>query len=116
MCDFKPGDEVVCVDAGWFGFGWKSYLGVAFPLKRGGTYTVSGVRVIEESENAPPKMIGTIAVHIQGHPNVSMRGQDIGFAAHRFRKVQRKSTETGMAMLQGLLDGKDVSAPVVEIA
>lgn len=112
MCDFKPGDEVVCVDDQWVGHGRCSKLGIACPLREGAVYTVSQV--------CPAIGLGIDGL-VSVHPTVffaevrhPFAGR--GFDARRFRKVHRKSTETGMSILRGLLDGEDVCAPVVEIS
>lgn len=94
MCDFKPGDEVVARH------GWCSRA-LCEGLEEGRAYVI---------ESMGPSASGhTIMLDFDEFPTAR-------FDWRGFRKVQRKSTETGMAMLRDILDGKDVTAPVVEIA
>lgn len=79
MCDFKPGDEVVCVDdAPWGGF--TTAVGVSRPhgIKRGATYTVAALGVCEWD--------GSTNVWLKEVRN----NADRGYRAARFRKVQRR--------------------------
>lgn len=80
-CDFKPGDEVVCVDA----------TGVP-ALEAGRTYVIEGV--------IPP---GTYILSTDGRTGVTSKpavqlvdgrvyaGHRVGYRPSRFRKVQRRN-------------------------
>ena len=92
MCDFKPGDEVVCVDA-------KPRLYPAEMLKEGAVYTVTCVlygHLVELAE----------ARH---HPDTD------GFWADRFRKVQRRKTdlsiESFLTIKPGFEEPRRVTTP-----
>jgi hypothetical protein len=78
---------------------------------RGEVYIVAGTRRCY-GFGVDGRLNHKLCVDLKGvcHP------YETAFDARRFRKVHRKSTETGMSILRGLLDGEDVSAPVVEIA
>lgn len=95
MCDFKPGDEVVCVDA-------KPRLYAAPNIKEGSVYTVVRVtrgRVVELAE----------ARH---HPDT------LGFWADRFRKVQKRnsslSIESFLTIKPGFEEPRRVTTPAKE--
>lgn len=78
MCDFKPGDEVVCVKTQpvFQGFGGYSV--------EGQTYTVSGVMVRGRR----------VALMLAGVENGTQRGAPWfwGHSSTRFRKVQRRNS------------------------
>lgn len=83
MCDFKPGDEVVCVDD-------RRVLDLhrppAAPLQRGASYTVLSVYYRLDT--------GCVCIRLAEQKNPSVRdGRDLGFRADRFRKVQRRKTD-----------------------
>lgn len=86
MCDFKVGDEVVCVDdtiGDGPGFGWLN------PLVLGRIYQVSGAALDPRSESCNT---GETVVFLAGHPNPGIDGSgDFGFFASRFRKVRRQN-------------------------
>jgi hypothetical protein len=82
MCDFKPGDEVVCVDAGPAA---NTPYHVPPPLVVGAQYTVTRCGLVG---NDDPVLCGLPTVHLFGVAN-SLRGY--GYLASRFRKVERKS-------------------------
>jgi len=82
MCDFKPGDEVVCVDASLesspVGFNWAN------PLALGETYTIAGLGIDRRAH--------IVVAFLAGHPNTGpVTGADFGFMASRFRKVEREN-------------------------
>lgn len=87
-CDFKPGDDIVCVDADepctpghqrW-----------AHPLEKGAVYQVARLDLSEWS--------AALLVFLAGHPNLWIEtGEDVGFAASRFRKVQRRDLTAWLA-------------------
>lgn len=90
MCDFKPGDEVVCVDARNPHF-HTDCLG----LSKGAVYRVSHVW----TDNSVPgrelnvALVGVVALTTTG-----------GFWAGRFRKVQRRDL---IAWLKTSIDNTD---------
>lgn len=106
MCDFKPGDEVVCVNARW--------LGGAPPLVEGRKYTVSDVRPSPPNAVRPPGVWGSgaeVSLEEVIHPDIHFFF-DAGFDASRFRKVKRRSGEAGMAILSSICD--DPEGVVIE--
>ena len=85
MCDFKPGDEVVCVNASLLDAKRGEEMVM---LTVGRIYTVSTVRIAK------------------GEPHVTLAEQenfwvaagfDFGFRARRFRKVQRRDLTAWLA-------------------
>ena len=78
-CDFKPGDEVVCVDAQM-----TPGCGYWAGLVDGRIYTVARTM-------ASPSVPMQANVLLVGHPNRHRAtGVDHGFRASRFRKVSRR--------------------------
>lgn len=103
----KPGDKVVCINDQWSGKGRQSRLGIPCPLSSWSVYTVSALGI--ESCFRPDGAWGrwvTVKLMEVDHPAGG------GFNITRFRPVQTKSTETGMAILKRILN----SAPVREDA
>ena len=80
MCDFKPGDEVMCVDAG---AGWCER---PTPLKKGATYEVKRI--------GPPDADGDRGVEVWG---VSASRRWPYWRSSRFRKVQRRDLTAWLA-------------------
>lgn len=82
MCDFKPGDEVVCVDAiPPLEPGRQPWMCV---LKEGSIYQVSGVGL---------NPAGEFRIFLSDTKNIWLHtGEDYGFLGRRFRKVQRKNS------------------------
>jgi hypothetical protein len=80
MCDFKVGDEVVCVDDSTPSHGvyyWN-------PVVVGTVYRVAWVGL-------RPDFVGDTVIGLAGHPNRHwLSGYDYGYFPHRFRKVQRR--------------------------
>lgn len=91
MCDFKPGDEVVCVDAVASKFTQGGY---APPLVEGRTYQVSDVFEVRRCFSGD--LSGLIGVALVGHEwSVnSVRG---AWAPSRFRKLQRRDLTSWLA-------------------
>lgn len=91
MCDFKPGDEVVCVDADEAqpsdvqGRGRRDPL----PLVKGEQYTIAGSGVWP-GDNC------TAVVFLREVRNDDY-GTDVGFLPRRFRKVQRRDLSAWLA-------------------
>lgn len=78
MCDFKPGDEVVCVD--------DSPCEGAMPIRsvvRGGHYQVDAVWFQPSAESVLLSLIGV---------NAAEDMTFAGYGQHRFRRIQRKTT------------------------
>lgn len=92
MCDFKPGDEVVCVDG-------RDIPGS--PIQQGQKYRVEAV--IPSEGFFGGEWISDAEVVLEGVRN-TVSVQHLGFASRRFRKVQRRSSETGMAILKSICD------------
>lgn len=86
MCDFKPGDEVVCVrgGAGSFpGLGWVC-------LAEGATYTIEAVwQEGEIGETGLPCAEAMVQVAELGRLRVP-GGARCGFHATRFRRAQKR--------------------------
>lgn len=79
MCDFKPGDEVVCVDA--------SYRERFRPHVRYATEgAIYRVKWIAESHTNP----GAMMCGLEGLEWTTRQGTRGGHAVWRFRKVQRR--------------------------
>lgn len=82
MCDFKPGDEVVCVDAS------PSADGVTAPIAEGEVYTVSVVRRARMSNSS------RVVIELAEVPPVLWHdGLPRGYKPSRFRKVERRKTD-----------------------
>ena len=94
----KPGDKVVCVNDRAFGIASEGRR-----LKQGEVYTVSGCIM---SEGSGPLGIGCgPALVICECPNIgAFSGVEKGWCVSRFRPVQTKSTDTGMAILKRILE------------
>lgn len=92
---FKPGDEVVCVDADLR----PRCVWVADVPKEGAHYTVVDVLTVRDPLTNKPAL-GLVLAEIKNGWRESF-----AFAARRFRKVQKRSTETGMSILRGIADG-----------
>ena len=78
MCDFKPGDEVVCVDDR------RSFNPLRLPVNpppKGSVWTVSKVGFRKDT--------GELSIWLVGFANPTPCG-DVGFFPRRFRKVQRR--------------------------
>lgn len=83
-CDFKPGDEVVCVDAKKRdpARSWSA------ALVQDAVYTVASVGPVP----VPHSLAGTMTVHLVGVAHVCpLHGVEIGFDPARFRKVERRN-------------------------
>lgn len=78
MCDFKPGDEVVCVDVEPNHPAYRRN-----PLVLGKRYTVSSIGVVTCPRDGP-----VVVVMLDGVPQ-SRTGN--GWGVRRFRKVQRRN-------------------------
>jgi len=76
MCDFKVGDQVVCVDAS------ASYYHGFNSLLLGAVYRVAAI------DGLPPEADGTIGLHLSEIPTPAP--SHIGWASRRFKKVQRR--------------------------
>lgn len=84
MCDFKPGDEVVCVDAVASKF---TRLGYAPPLVEGQTYEISDIFEVRTALSG--KLSGQIGVALAGL-EWGVNGVRGAWTPSRFRKVQRR--------------------------
>lgn len=104
MCDFKPGDEVVCVDA-------FVCEGKQPEVEVGGVYEIVRVYPIPQWMTESRRWVGrgpapTVAVFVRGHAE--------GYPAQWFRKVQRRDLS---AWLETATDFEEPTrAPVVEPA
>ena len=83
QCDFKPGDEVVCVNA-------EGQHYIAPQLEHGAVYVVAGVHT---SWSAP----GTPSVTLVGMHWMALNGNVGGYRHTRFRKVQRRDLTAWLA-------------------
>ncbi len=108
MCDFKPGDEVVCVDAVGSKF---TRLGYAPPLVEGQTYEISDIFEVRTALSG--KLSGQIGVALAGL-EWGVNGVRGAWTPSRFRKVQRRDLST---WLETATDFEEPTrAPVVEPA
>lgn len=85
MCDFKPGDEVVCIEGGTKCFpdiGWVC-------LAEGAIYTIASFQAEGEIGETGRRIAagGSVQLVELGHLR---SGIHCGFRATRFRKVQRR--------------------------
>lgn len=94
------GQKVVCVDIDVLGL-----------LYVGRTYTVSAIRACNNFRDVETNTMDRDGVGFRVS-EVSVPEGDMWFHHRRFRPVQPKSTETGMAILKRILNG----APVREDA
>lgn len=86
MCDFKVGDEVVCVDAGaWRGPTRAARTMPPHGLAEGATYTVTGFGVTPWD--------GSLTVFLAETRNVGIGGD---YRAARFRKVERRTDKLSL--------------------
>lgn len=92
MCDFKPGDEVVCVDDR------PCYRGIVGPIK-GHTYVVEG---FDESRGDGVGLIISGLAHAYDGD-----GLTVGWAPSRFRKVQRRDLSAWLKTSIGDTDKLD---------
>ena len=93
---FRIGQKVVCVDVSPFKFD-----GTLPPLRKGAVYTVTG-------------HVQGILITLAEQPGVRTDGvmdPKTGFLPMRFRPVQEKSTDAGMAILKEILDRETVKEP-----
>lgn len=97
MCDFKPGDEVTPVPQVWTAT--DKVLVAEIGVHMDGVYTVDRVWIDDDDD---------LVLTLVGISNAN-GGR---FLCEGFRKVQRKSTETGMEMLRKAAD--DAGALVTE--
>lgn len=106
MCDFKPGDEVVCIIA--VPMPWQAHLGYGdlVGIAVGEHYTVAHV--------GPDPFDGEIVVFLNETGNFNDDGVDCGYYPLRFRKVQRRDLS---AWLETAADfDEPTRAPIVEPA
>lgn len=83
-CDFKPGDEIVCVNAS-NGIRAGVFLGNDLGLNKGQTYTVDFVGLRPDGRFGP-------VVYLREAKNW-VGGQEWGYFPERFRKVQKRSSD-----------------------
>lgn len=93
MCDFKVGDEVVCVDIGPGSNGVR----LRSDLVIGSVYSVSGIW-------SDPRSRSGVVVSVEGVDCTTISG---GFAADRFRKVQRRDLTEWLSSSVGNTDKID---------
>lgn len=104
-CDFKPGDEVVCVNAS-HREPVRSH--VRYPVE-GETYTVLWVN---ESRTNP----GALRCGLAGLEWTTRQGTKGGHAVWRFRKVQRRDLSAWLETATDFEEPKVKRAPVKERA
>jgi len=108
MCDFKPGDEVVCVDDKPKTL-YRPWSGT---VVEGQVYVVAGYTTPPEGHLDH----GAVSVVIVGAPNIDMKwGVDIGYKPSRFRKVQKRdsslSIEAFLTIKPGFEEPRRPKAP-----
>lgn len=108
MCDFKPGDEVVCVEGAAGSFPELGWVCIA----EGATYTVAEVwREGEIGETGLAIPAGGMVQLVEiGHVR---SGNHCGFRATRFRKVQRRDLSAWLETVAADTDhlDKPIKAP-----
>ena len=117
-CDFQVGDEVICIDASgtasMYDMFTKKPVGPPLTigeLQEGAKYTIRWVGPYTNG-------IGEHAICVRlknfERPEPLTGEKDMPFRASRFRKVQKKSTETGMSILTDILKRESIGdkAPV----
>lgn len=103
----KVGDKVVCLDPTWGADGPLQRMCCPnLPIK-GRVYTIrtieSGVAVIARGEE--------VFIRLAEISNPAICGKEPVFFACKFRPVQPRSTETGMAIIRKILDQAPVKEP-----
>lgn len=94
---FEPGERVVCVAA--------TPVCESLGLRVGTEYTVAEVRPAGVwFEDGGGFWLGEPSLQVSELARVDTE-EYWGFCAKQFRKVQKRSTETGMSILRGILDG-----------
>jgi hypothetical protein len=87
----KPGDKIVCINDEWRNLDGIRVLGEDMPV-RGGIYTIAHIRPDRYQPCRVSVSIAVFGIYL--------------WNPEKFRPVQIKSTETGMAILRKLLTGK----------
>lgn len=91
--DWKVGDRVVCVDA-------EGVHMVGQPLKHGKVYVIRAVYLSYESQQPSVRLEGVInPIHLAS-------GNEVGYYARRFRKVQTRKTD--ISCFTAILNGHRV--------
>ena len=85
MCDFRPGDEVVCVYTGTV----DPALRIPTNLVEGAVYTITAVGPTPARNHRR----GEIVVWLAEVANVTPISGDIGYWPGRFRKVQKPKSD-----------------------
>lgn len=97
MCDFRPGDHVVCVNNGWL-FDFPRHLRRAPDLVKGALYTVLWAN-------------GTVVSVLESDPGLGY----YAYSSRRFRKVQRRKTdlsiESFLTIKPGFEEPRRVTTP-----
>jgi hypothetical protein len=88
MCDFKPGDEVVCIIAGMLPWQGRDPALPTAGLTEGATYSVHYVGLDDDDE---------ITVWLNETGNFCDDGIDWGYCPIRFRKVERRDWSVWLA-------------------
>lgn len=96
---FHVGQKVVCVDSASGHHPGRSWWTGCKP-KVGATYTVRGLAA-SVIDNAPCLLLEEIRNKVRVGATTH---KDAGYAAWRFRPVQTRTTETGMAILRKVAD------------
>lgn len=89
MCDFKPGDEVVCVNAGPVRAPGCKEHGLSVPLVKNRVYVIDRV-FWRESRLGTVKAWAVTLTDQATYMSTLKDGSPNGFGAYRFRKVQRR--------------------------
>lgn len=98
---FYRGDVVECIDDNWRNYESPEMNG--YGPKKGQILTVA------EIINKQPVGVAIAFVEQQWH---HIYGGAMAFSAKNFRLLHRKSTETGMAILRGILDGQPIKETI----
>jgi hypothetical protein len=105
MCEFKPGDEVVCVDDDPLSHSMAARPGTYWsPPQQGRIYVVSDVYFNDRWQE--------VAVRLERQPNPDSTGHDHGYIARRFRKVQRRDLQSWLKTSVPNTDHLDKPLPV----
>ena len=99
----KVGDRIVCLtdEIDLFRLpGPHQYGGSLDGLRLGSIYTVKSIGPSADSDH---RAAGHIQVVVDEINRGTWQGREMGFDVRRFRPVQPKSTDTGMAILKSIL-------------
>lgn len=115
MCNFGPGDEIVAVDNGWGRMSVMAQIVGVSPLEVGAVYVCSAVKSFDEQQSCQD-CGQNIGVQVKGvdHETRVRRGTQWWYCACSFRRVEKKTQETGWSAESWLRTGDGAEGPVRE--